>query len=315
MVCSADDVDGNLSPARPVPVGGRRRREGLEELDPLQQVSDSLFKPISRAIAALSLNDGQGAVPNEAVRLGGGVAEAVGERNWTKGIFLSPSLRGEGSVHRGEGGDGADAPLGHLKRLAGAGVEHACRGASVVSQYLNNSGLASGLASNITSFFGGESTSSSAVSPPEATETSAADERPRQSAAAKFGEFLAAAQNGLSSGITGATSSRMGQEKAPETSPAPDTDDTLGRAPQLIECPFSPVEEAVSEALERLPLEEDSSLRDISPRQRKLWDTDSTEGLGGIIGDADSITDSPRGDSDKRSFKSPEGEGLRITIL
>ncbi|CDJ59065.1 hypothetical protein EMWEY_00055420 [Eimeria maxima] len=52
---SADDVDGNLSPARPVPVGGRRRREGLEELDPLQQVSDSLTEHAEAKIRLRSL--------------------------------------------------------------------------------------------------------------------------------------------------------------------------------------------------------------------------------------------------------------------
>ncbi|CDJ47205.1 hypothetical protein, conserved [Eimeria brunetti] len=324
MRLRADDLDGTRSPRwrvpRPVPGGSRTRsREGLEELDPLQQVSDSLFKPISRAIAALSLNEGLGGVPSEAVRPGTGVAEAVGERNWKKGVFLPPSLRGEGSFSKGdnnkEAGEGPDAALGHLKRLAGVGVEHAYRGASVVSQYLNNSGLASGLASNITSFFAGDSTPSSPAAPPDSAEATAA-ERPRQSAAAKLGDFFATAQTGLSSGAKEAPESGYARpEQTAGVSPVPDTAETAETAPPLIEYPFASVEEGVTDGVQQVPAPEDNSLQEISPRQRSLWETDATEALGERLGEADAVTDSPRDEADKRSFNSPSGEGLRITIL
>ncbi|CDJ31170.1 LOW QUALITY PROTEIN: uncharacterized protein EMH_0008230 [Eimeria mitis] len=314
MRLRADDLEGNASTAsrvpRPVSEGGQRRsREGLEDLDPLQQMSDSFFKPISRAIAALSLNEGLGAGTSEAARPVPAAAEAGGERGWKKGVFLPPSLLGEGSASKGEStskesGEGPDAAIGHLKRLAGVGVEHAYRGASVVSQYFNNSGLASGLASNITSFFGGDSTPSSAVAPPEAAGDVAA-ERPRQSAAAKLGEFFAAAQTGLSAGAKGGAESRIIQpDRGPDAVLAPDAVDAADSAPPLIEYPFSPVEEGVGEAVERPPETDEDPLQEISPRQRSLWETDTTAALKGRLGDAEDITDSPRSDADEQSFKS-----------
>ncbi|KAL8433651.1 hypothetical protein ACSSS7_003749 [Eimeria intestinalis] len=194
MRLRADDLLGTRSlPWRaplPMAVGEARPRDGLGVLDPLQ-VLESQLRPPARAgtpsrgnIEVLVSSSSLASLQTKVAAWGRERREHAVDTSGASSPASKAEAFLEGNV------EATDAALGHLKRLAGAGVEHAYKGASVVSQYLNSSGLAVGLASNITSFFSSDPTSRSPDCVAEGPEVSASSRALPSIAAKKLGQFF-----------------------------------------------------------------------------------------------------------------------------
>lgn len=192
-------------------VGEGRFGKGLKELDPLQAAEYQQSKaqrpgPTSGIISVGNGNNrcaerfdpllGKSSPGAAAVRQEKESYQDAAEGIQVETDFTRKSL------------DASEVALGQLKRLAGVGVEQAYKGASAVSQYLNNSSLAIGLASNLSSFFSSD-TLPGAVTPNDDQTLSpslAAQEKP--SAGSKLSRFFASTQARWAESAQGFTSPR-----------------------------------------------------------------------------------------------------------
>lgn len=310
MRLRADDLLGTCSPAwrAPLPTGFGEGRlgDGLKELDPLQLSDFQQIKSFPRSTAPCSGPGGTSTTVRTShpqSRLHG--ATIGNDRLDASGTAASPTTKG--SAPRSNA-DGSDAALEHLKRLAGVGVEHAYKGASVVSQYLNNSGLAAGLASNITSFFSSDSQSSNLGSPVYSPAPATADRIRQPTALNKRGNH-----SSLSPPSTLVTTPRAAEYDMPAATIArPLAQEAKQPVPSLEECLFSP--EPLQNPETDSTLITDCSVKDESPRPGKPGEAGApsfqVEEQGVLV----DLLDTPRS-VETPPFNSPAGEGLRITIL
>ncbi|KAL8431585.1 hypothetical protein Efla_000631 [Eimeria flavescens] len=226
----ADDLLGTRSslwrPSLPFALGESRGGDGLDELDPLQVLESQLKTPSRPAIVRTSTAGGLAATTTLA-SLQTRVAA------WAKEKAAPAGDSAEASSPANKADDGlrgnlepTDPALEHLKRLAEVGVEQAFRGATKVSQYLNNSGLSVGLASNITSFFSSEPLPRSSGSVVEEA-SAGATERSFPSVAAKMREAFSSSQPAASFG-----GSAMGYETS-KAAKAPSQASGSGEGPAL----------------------------------------------------------------------------------
>ncbi|KAL8452209.1 hypothetical protein Emed_001516 [Eimeria media] len=309
----ADDLLGTRSlPWRaplPMAVGESRSRDGFEVLGPLQ-VLESQLKPPNRAaspsrshMAGLVSSSSLASLHAKVATWGKDRREHAGD---TAGVSSSSGSKADASP---EGNfEATDAALGHLKRLAGAGVEHAYKGATVVSQYLNSSGLAVGIASNITSFFSSDPTSRSPDCVAEGPEASAASRALPSLAAKKLGTFFSP------SPPAGDSAPRTSANESLQTVNATADARCVSAPIQAREKPRltsrEPLHETVSESFPST----DGFALDYpqSPEQRHPIAALSPAEEPQVA--LDELLDTPRS-TDAPSFSSPTSGGVQITIL
>lgn len=291
----------------PVAVGEGRLGEGLRELDPLQLSDYQPFKPFPHAGSSGGNSGLSGLTANRSPADMGSPESAVA-REWRGEPITANAQRNNAGLSR-DNSEGSDAALGHLKRLAGAGVEQAYKGASVVSQYLNNSGLALGLASNITSFFTSEPQPRSSARPHLETHECVPTGRPRRPAAAKneVGNFVPPPATLASSAPGG-----LGYHAQADTDTALPEPDGAGERAHLEECPFTATEFHGDAEAESLPITESASVGE-SLRHGSLWEDEGASPLGQRPPTLEEMGDTPR-NAETRPFTT-SGQGVRITIL
>ncbi|OEH79941.1 tbc1 domain family member related protein [Cyclospora cayetanensis] len=309
MRLRADDLLGSRSTVRSAPTAvaeGVAERD-LREMAPFQAVDSQPAKPFPPAGSPFTSSEGFASAHSE-VPLRRGADWALGEaRAWKVETQAANAHRSKWMMPK-DSIDNSEAALGHLKRLAGVGVEHAYKGASVVSQYLSNSGLAQGLASNITSFFSSEPGASSptlSVAPSGKSSTAEV----RHSAASDIGELssptvrrgqtrdLHPAGYGSSAAVAAVKKGRR------EDSP-----------PTLIEYSSSPQTRIASGEAKHSPGAQPSFSRLEPPIPEDLWIADPPPFTGERRLDSDEPLSTPRS-TDTNESNSSSGNGVRITIL
>ncbi|KAL8452296.1 hypothetical protein Emag_002415 [Eimeria magna] len=308
----ADDLLGTRSlPWRaplPMTAGQARPRDGFEALDPLQ-VLESQLKPPSRA-GSPSRRDMAGLVSSSSLAsLHTRVAAWGKDRREHAVDTAAASLPLSEAEASAEGNfEATDAALGHLKRLAGAGVEHAYKGATVVSQYLNSSGLAVGLASNITSFFLSDPTSRSSDCVAEGPEGSASSRALPSIAAKKLGKFFSPSPPANDS------APRTSGHEPVQTVNASADARCLAAPIQGREKPRLTSREPIHEShTECFPSTDGFAVdHPVSPEQRHSALALSPAEQPQVA--LDELLDTPRS-TDAPSFSSPASGGVQITIL
>ncbi|KAL8273301.1 hypothetical protein Esti_002802 [Eimeria stiedai] len=312
MRLRADDLLGPRSlpwhAPLPMAVGEARAWDGLELLDSLQVLESQLTPPpragtpSRRNMAGLVSSSSSASLHTKMAAWGKDRREHAVDTAGASSPATKADAPLEGSV------EATDAALGHLKRLAGAGVEHAYKGASVVSQYLNSSGLAVGLASNITSFFSSDPTSHSPACVVEGHEVSAASRALPSIAAKKLGQFFSPSQS------AGDSAPRASEHEPLQTVNATTHGRSVSAPIQAREKPRLTSREPLHETdTEFFPPTDGFALDDpLSPEHRQPASALSPPEQPQVA--LDQLLDTPRS-TDAPPFSSPTSGGVQITIL
>lgn len=315
MRLRADDLLGSRLPvwrvSLPMAVGEGRLGEGLKELDPLQAAEYQQSKgqrswATSGIISIGKSNSGcaEGFVllpGKSSCQLSSPGAAAVRQekesyRDAAEGIQVEAGST-RGSL------DASEVGLGQLKRLAGVGVEQAYKGASVVSQYLNNSGLAMGLASNLSSFFSSDSLPGAVAPNDEQTLSPSPATQQKPSAALKLGRFFASSQAKWPGSAQGFSAPRERGATVDCASPVQERLFASAQSPKGSPSDSPLVAESATES----PSQGLDGFRR-AQRLLPLGEQPPAE-------NTEKETDSPRSDESCAPFKTSPGDGLRISIL